>query len=184
MERSLRTQNEFFTAKLHAQMEEQIKASEKHAEELRKQNESIQAQQLQLQRQQQQLSSAPPSSLVQPQPIIIPYLQSNSAVSQQPTNPDSSIRDATFLVQGTGPGRLVENGYNNRTLHETGTQSVELGELNLRDNEGHPNKRDDELLLRLDKLEESLVNAKKQSDGVPEHTDLSKSSAEQCQFSI
>lgn len=42
MEKTLRTQNEFFTAKLHSQMEEQIKASEKHAEELRKHNESMQ----------------------------------------------------------------------------------------------------------------------------------------------
>ncbi|KAK6057403.1 hypothetical protein COOONC_05082, partial [Cooperia oncophora] len=84
MEKSLRTQNEFFTAKLHAQMEEQIKASQKHAEELRKQNESIQAQQLELQRQQQQLSTAPPSSVVQPQPIIIPYIPSNSGSLRKP----------------------------------------------------------------------------------------------------
>uniref|UniRef100_A0A1I7XFE9 VWFA domain-containing protein n=1 Tax=Heterorhabditis bacteriophora TaxID=37862 RepID=A0A1I7XFE9_HETBA len=42
-EKALRSQNEYFTAKLHAQMEDQIKIGEKHAEELRKQQEALQA---------------------------------------------------------------------------------------------------------------------------------------------
>ncbi|RCN50666.1 hypothetical protein ANCCAN_03279 [Ancylostoma caninum] len=82
MEKTLRSQNEFFTAKLHSQMEEQIKAGERHAEELRKQNETIQAHQLELQRQ-QQLSAVPPASITQPQPIIIPYLPQNTGQVQK-----------------------------------------------------------------------------------------------------
>ncbi|WKY11057.1 hypothetical protein Q1695_002975 [Nippostrongylus brasiliensis] len=78
MEKTLRTQNEFFTAKLHSQMEEQIKTSEKHAEELRKHNETMQAHQLELQRQ-RQLSAAPPTaSVLQAQPIVFPYMPPNS----------------------------------------------------------------------------------------------------------
>ncbi|VDK46834.1 unnamed protein product [Cylicostephanus goldi] len=77
MEKTLRAQNEFFTAKLHAQMEEQIKLGEKHAEELRKHNEAIQMAQIEIQRQ-HQLSAVPPVQAAQPQPIIIPYLPSNA----------------------------------------------------------------------------------------------------------
>uniref|UniRef100_A0A7I5ECD6 VWFA domain-containing protein n=1 Tax=Haemonchus contortus TaxID=6289 RepID=A0A7I5ECD6_HAECO len=179
MEKALRTQNEFFTAKLHSQMEEHIKASEKHAEELRKQNESMQAQQVEFQRQQQQhLLSAPPSSVVQAQPIIVPYLASNSAVSQQPANPDLAVRDSPFILQGSAPGRFVEHSFNNRS--DAGTQSVLGGDLNSGENDGRLTKSDEELKLRLDKLEESLGNARKPNEqGGPEHTDLSKSSDEQ-----
>ncbi|KIH58418.1 von Willebrand factor type A domain protein [Ancylostoma duodenale] len=111
MEKTLRSQNEFFTAKLHSQMEEQIKAGERHAEELRKQNETI---------------------------------QRNSG--------ERYMRGGEFMKQNS--------------------------ELNGGGSDGTGSKRDEELMLRLDKLEESLENTRKQNhrgqgaqhNGVDQHS--------------
>ncbi|KAJ1363192.1 hypothetical protein KIN20_023003 [Parelaphostrongylus tenuis] len=151
MEKSLRTQNEYFTAKLHSQMEEQIKASEKHAEDMRKHNEVIQSQQMQLQKQQQP-SAVPPASIVQPQPIVIPYIQPNPAAPQQPAISQMN--------------------------HE---------EMSPKENDGRA--RSDELLLRLDKLEEMLANTRGQNDNprklemADTSTDIHTSSAEHSETS-
>ncbi|WKY11056.1 hypothetical protein Q1695_002975 [Nippostrongylus brasiliensis] len=109
MEKTLRTQNEFFTAKLHSQMEEQIKTSEKHAEELRKHNETMQAHQLELQRQ-RQLSAAPPTaSVLQAQPIVFPYMPPNSVLN---INPPNSITE-----EDSSDGATDDSGYNARGGH-------------------------------------------------------------------
>ncbi|CAD6186751.1 unnamed protein product [Caenorhabditis auriculariae] len=79
-ERALRKQNEYFTAKLHSQMQQQIKSGEKYAEDILKQQEILQAQ---LERQ--------PVFTTQPQPITVPiYLTNPANPSQnQPERPRS-----------------------------------------------------------------------------------------------
>ncbi|KAK6756543.1 hypothetical protein RB195_014765 [Necator americanus] len=182
MENKLRSQNEFFTAKLHTQMEEQIKAGERHAEELRKHNETIenmQVHQMELQRQ-QQLSTVPPPSIPQPQPIIIPYLPPNAAVSQQP--PQLGIAPAGQLTysQVSNDPRLQGNVLNG---HVQGSQLAKQDSvLTGRGSNGNGSKREEELRLRLDKLEESIGNAKRQNEhghGVQQGSQLNSSSVEQ-----
>ncbi|EYC08144.1 hypothetical protein Y032_0067g17 [Ancylostoma ceylanicum] len=157
MEKTLRSQNEFFTAKLHSQMEEQIKAGERHAEELRKHNETIQAHQMELQRQ-QQLSTVPPASISQPQPIIIPYLPQNAAVTQQPPGLVPTT-EQYFHGQGSIDQRRIAGDY----VQRVGTMKQD-SELNGGGSDGNGSKRDEELMLRLDKLEESLANTRKKND--------------------
>lgn len=173
MEKTLRTQNEFFTAKLHSQMEEQIKASEKHAEELRKHNESMQAQQLELQRQ-RQLSAMPPTTILQAPPFSVPYLQ-NPAVSQQQLPPEINTREALFGALGhRGPAlATVERSQESDIRNKTTPEPSPAGKV------VEASRKDDELKLRLDKLEESLVNAKKQGENGPVSTEPHASSPEQ-----
>ncbi|WKY11058.1 hypothetical protein Q1695_002975 [Nippostrongylus brasiliensis] len=164
MEKTLRTQNEFFTAKLHSQMEEQIKTSEKHAEELRKHNETMQAHQLELQRQ-RQLSAAPPTaSVLQAQPIVFPYMPPNSVLAQQ--SPNNGMASGEPFLGNQAGNRPSE-------LHQHSDKRSELGDQSS-DSKGQISKRDDELLLRLDKLEETL--AKRSTEAGP--TELTSSSPE------
>ncbi|KAL6740895.1 hypothetical protein Aduo_014203 [Ancylostoma duodenale] len=172
MEKTLRSQNEFFTAKLHSQMEEQIKAGERHAEELRKQNETIQAHQMELQRQ-QQLSAVPPASITQPQPIIIPYLPQNAAVTQQPPG---FVAGSEQYFNGQGNDVHMRNA--GERYMRGGEFLKQNSELNGGGSDGTGSKRDEELMLRLDKLEESLENTRKQNhrgqgaqhNGVDQHS--------------
>ncbi|VDL79660.1 unnamed protein product [Nippostrongylus brasiliensis] len=161
MEKTLRTQNEFFTAKLHSQMEEQIKTSEKHAEELRKHNETMQAHQLELQRQ-RELSAAPPTaSVLQAQPIVFPYMPPNSVLAQQ--SPNNGMASGEPFLGNQAGNRPSE-------LHQHSDKRSELGDQSS-DSKGQISKRDDELMLRLDKLEETL--AKRSTEAGP--TELTSS---------
>ncbi|PAV80619.1 hypothetical protein WR25_12640 [Diploscapter pachys] len=88
MEKNLRTQNEYFTAKLHSQMEEQIKTSQKHAEEIKMQQATMQAQHDELAKRLEETKAAAsnqPAPSAHPQPIIIPFYPPNTRhdVSQQ-----------------------------------------------------------------------------------------------------
>ncbi|CAJ0591243.1 unnamed protein product [Cylicocyclus nassatus] len=171
MEKTLRSQNEFFTAKLHAQMEEQIKLGEKHAEELRKHNEAIQMAQIEIQRQ-HQMSAIPPVQATQPQPIIIPYLPSNAAVTQQPQQAGYAITQGGEVFDGRNTNASMNNhegGYNERgDLIKGETGILHAGG---REMDGQASKREEELLSRLTRIEESLAHQSKENEASTSHED-------------